>query len=54
MATDNQVPELSFGDRDMPEYVERLTYLESLEVRVSAGTALPERRGPACGTGPGR
>jgi NitT/TauT family transport system permease protein len=33
MATDNQVPESSFGDRDMPEYMERLTYLESLEVQ---------------------
>ena len=33
MATDNQIPGSSFGDRDMPEYVERLTYLESLEVQ---------------------
>jgi NitT/TauT family transport system permease protein len=33
MATDNQAPAPSFGDRDMPEYVERLTYLESLEVQ---------------------
>ena len=44
MTTDDKVPSPSFGDRDTPEYVERLTYLESLEV----GSAADQRgRGPA-------
>jgi NitT/TauT family transport system permease protein len=50
MTTDNEVPasnlpEPSFGDRDMPEYVERLTYLESLEVESPQ-----ERRARSAGT----
>ncbi len=50
MATENELPardvhEPSFGDRETPEYVERLTYLESLEVETPQ-----EQRARAAGT----
>jgi NitT/TauT family transport system permease protein len=50
MTTEDELPardvhEPSYGDRDTPEYVERLTYLESLEVESPE-----EQRARAAGT----